>query len=149
MSKLALNPVEIGVMGHFYAMTHRGHKYAEDGSILELAKPIQQTFPGRNTICNSGFGRIFSDQAPWNMSLNVFVAGTSNAAPSQSDTVMPDIAGAVARQHVSSQLIESNTDPQVGPLFRKYRFRVSFEPGSFGSSPVNLTRGGLVNTSLQ
>ena len=145
MSEIKLNAVKIGVIGHFYAMTHRGHKYAEDGTLLELAEPIQQTYPGRNTMCNSGFGRIFSNQAPWSQSYVMFVAGTSNAAPNQTDTVMADIVGSTANQHVSSEMIASNVDPAAGPLYRKFRFRRTFTPGNFGASPVNLARGGIVN----
>lgn len=148
MSKniILLNAGVIGCRGEFYGMTHRGHTYDADGNIVKLAEPIKRTYPAKNVITTTGFGKIFIQQMPWQLAYDLMVSGTSGSTPVTTDSTMSDIVGKCANGHVSSELLAYNTDPLAGALYRKFRFRRSFSPGRFGATPVNLTRGGIVGS---
>lgn len=139
--------MKFGVRGKFRAVVHKGHKYDEDGNIIEFGEVIRETPFGKNIITNYGFDWWLGGTPSGGGAAIHMIAGPSNVAPVESDTAMGDAFGR-ATTFVSTVQTAQNTDPTAGPLFATVQHRRTFNPGDLGASAVNVAKAGLIGSGI-
>lgn len=140
--EVQITNLEFGMRGKFRAVVHTGHKYDDEGNIVEYGEVLRETPFGRNLILNGGFDWWLTGTLAGGGSIQYLICGPSNVAPVPGDTNMPDAFG-YAATFVSSTQVASNADPGMGPLFCTVQHRRTFLPGSLGASPVNVSKAGI------
>lgn len=129
------------VSGRFKAIKHTGHTYDDAGSVVKWGDVIQETPFGRNTITLTGFKTILYN--PDNNTTVKLVAGTDNTSPAESDTTLGNYLGYTDVQ--ASFNVSKNSTPDVDGYVRvSTTYRMTFNPGALGSSPVNVAEAGVV-----
>lgn len=125
--------------GRIGFIAHTGHKRDENGKITEYGKVLREVPLSPNKITLVGFAAMLCNT---NTSVK-FVAGASNAAPSESDTTLGSYLGKT--ETLVSTVTTRNSTPDVdGNVWWRVTHRMTFNPGSLGTGPVNVSEGGVV-----
>lgn len=127
----------VELQGRYKGIKHKGHKFDENGELVEFGEVIEETGWGKNIITIGGINALLSGSVTYLFS----VAGTGNTTPSESDTVLASYAGKMAAWPVSESLVR-----QVNPateLYLRFTTRATYNPGAFGASSVNIAEAGM------
>jgi hypothetical protein len=142
-----LHTIPIRVRGRFKAVKHTGHKYDDHGNIVEFGKVLEETSFGNNTITKTGFNKMLGATPAvgggGTSGELVFVAGTGNTAPAESQSTLVSYAGKT-NTHVSTTTTRNVTPDVNGDVWWRTTYRVTFNPGSLGSGAVNIAEFGVV-----
>ena len=129
----------IGMTGRFRVMSHTGHTYAADGSIVEEGDIIEETQFGKNLILDGGLAALLGATT-----INCCpVVGSGNAPPLPSDTTLQAYRGKANVFSVQPTFTYSDTPDANGMLWLRWVFRVTFNPGTLGSGPVIINEAGI------
>lgn len=127
--------------GRFRAIVHDGHKRDDLGNIIRHGNIRTQTPFGRNKITLKGFEHILQHDNPLCM-----VAGSSNTAPAEANTVLGAYAGKT-QTHVSTVTTRSTVVDGDGNVYWRVTIRMTFEPESLGMGAINIAEAGVVSLS--
>ena len=128
---------KVELQGRYKAIKHKGHKFDENGELVEFGEVIEETGWGKNIITLVGIDALLGTGA----SLELWsVAGTGNATPSEANTVLASYAGKQTTRPING-VITRQTNP-ASDLYIRLVDRCTFNPGAFGASPVNIAEAG-------
>lgn len=127
----------VELQGRYKAIKHKGHKFDDKGELIEFGEVIEETGWGKNIVTLVGINAMLGGDT----ALELFtVAGTGNATPSESNTVLAAYAG-----KMSSVPVSATVTRQFNPateLYVRIVDRATFNPGAFGASSVNIAEAG-------
>lgn len=134
---------KVELQGRYKAIKHKGHKFDENGELVEFGEVIEETGWGKNIITLVGINTWLGSAS----TLFIWaVAGTSNATPSEANTVLGAYAGRRTALPVGDTLTRQ-VDPLAGELYIRNVSRSTFNPGAFGASSVNIAEAGMAMSS--
>lgn len=126
------------VSGEYQAKACIGHKFNDEGKLVEEGQVLRESGKGKNLILNSGF-----DFMGKNSSLNITaVAGTGNTPVLPTNTTLDSFKGYT--NTVVSLTKTPNSTPNVdGYVTWTLVYRFTFPPGSLGSTSINIAEAGM------
>lgn len=126
----------VELQGRYKAIKHKGHKYDADGNFVEFGEVIEETAWGKNIITLVGINALLGSGgiSSWT------VAGTSNATPSEANTVLGAYAGKQTTRPIA--LVTTRQTNPASELYIRFVERTTFNPGAFGASSVNIAEVG-------
>lgn len=123
-------PFSIGVRGRYKVRVHDGK-----GNVK-----VETAFRN-NLVTNAGFDCYFGIRS----TAFLMAASPNSDPPSPGDSVLGDAYG-YASVFVSTIQTASNVDPLSGPIYYTMTHTRTAVPGAFGTSSVNISKVGIVNT---
>lgn len=127
----------VELQGRYKAVKHKGHKFDAEGNFIEFGEVIEETGWGKNIVTLVGINALLgtgSQVQMWS------VAGTSNASPSEANTVLGAYAGKQTTRPVT--IVTTRQTNPATELYYRVVDRTTFNPGAFGASPVNIAEAG-------
>ncbi len=121
--------------GEFRAVVHTGHTYDSNGNEVH-GEVLRETTWNHNLITALGFAAQLSGRIPFRI-----VVGSGNAAPTLADTKLQNYNGAPTSQVVISRTVNTTPDAE-GYCTIETVYRATFNPGSLGTTPLNISEAG-------
>lgn len=139
--------VAVKCRGRFRAIKHTGHTFDELGNVVKYGDVIEETPFGDNKITLTGFNRMLG-RAPasggsGSMGSVIFVAGSGNTTPAESQSTLVSYVGKT-NTHVSTTTTRNVTPDGSGNVMWRVTMRVTFNPGSLGTGSKNIAEAGIV-----
>lgn len=128
--------------GRFRAVVHTGHKYDQFGNVVEYGKVLRETPWNHNLITALGFAAQLS--GPFDF---LIVVGSGNAAPTLADTKLEGYKGSPTKQTVISRTVNTTPDAE-GYCTIETIYRATFNPGSLGTTPLNISEAGTAMSTI-
>lgn len=126
------------VSGQYQAKVHTGHKFNDLGELIEEGSVLRESGKGKNLLLNSGFNFMGN-----NSYINITaVAGTGNTPVLPTDTTLASFRGYTTNL-VSLTKTPNSTPDANGYVTWKLVYRFTFNPGSLGSTNINITEAGM------
>lgn len=143
--------VAIKCRGRFRAIKHTGHTFDELGNVVKYGDVIEETPFGDNKITLTGFNRMLGRTATLggsgSMGTVIFVAGSGNTTPAESQSTLVSYVGK-SNTHVSTTTTRNVTPDVNGNVMWRVTMRVTFNPGSLGTGSKNIAEAGIVMESI-
>lgn len=126
------------VSGEYQAKACIGHKFNDEGKLVEEGQVLRESGKGKNLILNSGFNFMGNNNY---LSITA-VAGTGNTPVLPTDTTLASFKG-YTNTLVSLTKTPNSTPNVDGYVTWTLVYRFTFPPGSLGSTSINITEAGM------
>lgn len=138
---MKVSPIQVKESGEFRAVVHAGHTYDKSGVEIH-GRVIAESAWSHNLITAVGFGAQLAAPVPI-----AIVVGSGNTPPTLADTVLETYKGRRSAQTRVSRTVNLVPDSE-GYCTITTVYRATFNPGSLGTGPVNISEAGTaMNTN--